>query len=212
MNATELVDVALDRARSVTSDAMITRDRMLGWLNDGLRRYQGERRWPWLDATSSVPLVADQRRYSLPAGWQIVRWVRCRPATAGLEYQLEQISTEELARLPLNRSGDPTLFAVVSESEFEVWPAPKHSGAVLDLAYTGSEPTLVESPDPNSPLLPEVLQDVIIDHAVRAALLKIGNVEEARMYPAADSPEAQARVARVANARRGPVRVRPRRY
>lgn len=211
MNATQLVDAVLGRSRSTSTDALFTRTRVLGWLNDGLRRYQGERRWPWLDATEPVSLVAGQRRYSLPAGWQIVRFVRLSPQAAGGEYQLEQISTEELARLPLDVDGDPTLFAIVG-SEIEVWPVPKKGDATLDVAYTASEPTLVESPAPNSPLLPEVLHDVLIDHAVRSGLLATGNVEEASVFSSSDSPQSQARLARVANARRGPVRVRRRRF
>jgi hypothetical protein len=210
MFANAMIDLVLERTRTAAGDTAVTRARILNWLNEALRRYQGDRRWPWLDATSQVTTVAGQAAYSLPSGWQSIRHIRLDPTVGGAA-QLEQVSPEEMATLSAESQQAPRLFAIVSPTQFEVWPKPITAGDTLDIYFTRTEADLTDS-GASAPYLPPELRDVLIDHAVRAAFLAKGNLEEAGQVPFIESEQSQRRLRAAAAARRGRPRVRARRW
>ena len=205
-----MIDLVLERTRTASGDTAVTRTRILNWLNEAVRRYQGERRWPWLDATAQVTTVVGQVAYSLPSGWQNIRHVRLNPTVGDLT-QLEQVSPEELATLNAQSQQAPRLYAIVSPTQFEVWPKPTAAGDTLDIYFTRTEAALADSGS-SAPYLPEELRDVLVDHAVRAAFLAKGNLEEAAAVPSIESEQSQRRLRTAAAARRGRPRIRPRRW
>lgn len=200
MNASQLVAAVKTNAHVAPLSSSITDAQVLGWLNEAVRQYQDGRSFPWLDSTSSVTLVAGQRDYSLPAGWLTVRYVRFRADDS--EFDLEQVSQVEMADLSLSQRGRPELFSIEGES-LRVWPAPAEGGDVLDVAVTSTDVTLVTSPSANTPLLPAVLHDLLVSHAVGQVFAFGGNLEEASRCAPITSVESRRAIAALAARRRG---------
>lgn len=209
MDTPTMIDEVLVRARIDEYDQVVTREAALAHLNSAVRRYQGDRSWPWLDHTNTVPLVAGTAVYVTPGNTLAVRGVRYRVTAAAQPLNLVQVGVRELADLPVSE-GEPRWYALDGDLSVEVRPYPATSGGYIDLLLTLTEDPLEDVTD-NEPELPVPLRDVLVDHAVRAAFLSKGNVEEASTVAPIDSDVVRARLLRAASLRRGAPRVR-RRY
>ena len=148
---------AIDRRTGVATDTSAQTE----WINFVLNELALEERWPWLEKTTTVSLVAGTKSYALPTDVRTVVSVH-----DDQEHDYDTGSIRDLALF--NRSDDvPSQFGfgyfyATDGLNIFVAPAPSASGT-LTVRYIANETAL--SGDSDSPLLPSSYHQAVVELA-----------------------------------------------
>ena len=122
--------------------------------------------WPFLRASSQVSLVPGTDNFETPVGFSEITGVSYT-TSSGDSFRLQPTTTDEIDRLK-QESGEPIMYARVSEQEFIVWPTPDTS---ITLTIRGKQSVEPLRKDSDAPIFDEQFHPMI---AYRAAARMLG--------------------------------------
>lgn len=156
MNAGELVAAVYDSTGYRPDDGLVTPDVVLRGVNRALRAVAAERDWPWLQASTSLAVVAATVTYALPADY-----VRTRRLVNDDGVPLERADARQLEDEFGEETGDPSWFAV--DGELLVLRPIATRALTYAHFYVRREKVLVG--DGETPYLPTEWQDAVVQLA-----------------------------------------------
>lgn len=206
MKLQQLREKVRNRAGIATGDNFVTPQVIDDAINQAIFQIDAEGRWPWLEATQLVPLVAGQSSYSLPADFDSTRSVLLNTVGQASVALYEVASSVALAQNTAS-TGQPVAFAI-SQGSIILLPTPDSSAYSLTHLYYRTSTELVD--DADEPLIHDQYHPAVV---AAAAALVATREEQRSIKEAADLDVAQW-VRRMRGALRqstGPVvpRVRP---
>lgn len=155
----------IDKLGLLTSDEMVSTDKLNRSINNGIERMATEFTWPWLQAMTTVNVLAGTSTYNLPS--------RCTQViAAGLdsaEDELTSVNLREILKTTSNL-GDPRKFTIIG-SQIRLLPTPSVNDT-LTLIYVTADTYL--SDDSKVVLTPDWYLDILVTYAAldRAVPLK----------------------------------------
>lgn len=140
-------------------------------INATLHKLEGEADWPWLETKETVATVNAQEAYTPGASW--IRTIAVKGADS---VPLERVSIEEIDA-DTGSAANPRRFAVI-EQKLYVRPIP--TGIVnLTHRFIRSEPDLAA--DGESPLVPSIYHQAIVEAAASFAFRRAHRIEDAKV-------------------------------
>ncbi len=207
MKLQQLREKVRNRAGIATGDQFITPQVIDDAINQAVFQIDAEYRWPWLEATQTVTLVADQVKYALPSDFDATRSILLNTANQASVVLYEVSSTVALAQDTAS-TGQPVGFAI-SQGFIVLIPTPDAGGpyTLTHLYYRMSAELVADSDEP-------LIHDQYHPAVVAAAASLIAAREEQRSIKEACDLDVAQWIRRMRGAIRqstGPVvpRVRP---
>lgn len=145
MQAGQMVAAVYRRTGYAQDDGLVTPDRVLEGINEGLQNIASERDWPWLMTSATFSSVAGTATYAPPADW--AKTVRLIDAFGEPLERWDAAQLEDLFGLD---QGEPARFAV-NDEVLVLRPIPS-AVRVYTHEYVRFEKTLVA--DTETPYLP----------------------------------------------------------
>lgn len=195
LTATQMTSRVRSRLQALADDDRLSDAEILVCINDGMASFSEERDWPWLEATTTIPLVAGTASYALPASATRLHLLSVNG------YVLDLVQYREL--LPVSQiDAPPSRYAVVGNN-IVVAPTPI-SAETLDVYYQRSENVLVSGAD--TLLCPDRYASIattysalyaairLKDQSVIADLSKLQKEELTRTYDAVNRASVAPRI------------------
>lgn len=151
------------------SDGLYTDTVVDSLINSALHYLESEAAWGWLEAEETVTTINGTATYALPAGFRASIGV-----TSPDGYGLEK-ATAEHHRLLRGASGVPKVWDIFAATlRFAPTPA---TGLAFTHIYIGAEAEL--EADDDTPLLPAVWHDAVVEYAAYLGFRRWGSATEA---------------------------------
>lgn len=162
LTATLLTSRVRSRLEATTDDQRLTDAEILLCINDGMASLSEERDWPWLEATTTISLVAGTTSYPLPSNA-----TRLHLLSVG-GHELDFVQYRDLLRYH-NVQGAPVRYSVVGGNVI-VSPEPV-AAETLDVYYQRSENVLVSGSD--TVLCPDRYASIATTYAALYAAIRV---------------------------------------
>lgn len=106
----QLISRVRNRLSATSDDALLTTSRLYEFINDGIQAFSEERDWPWLEATSTISVVAGTTSYALPTDFT-------RAHLLDIDgNELQEVQYGELIKFRNNTAAQPELYALVGDT------------------------------------------------------------------------------------------------
>lgn len=208
MNGSQMVAAVYNRTGMPSSDAQLTQTVVLSFLNEAVESYQSQRsRWPWLEDSVPVSLVAGVSTYALPAPVGQVIHVIAGDGTA--RRVLQEVTIEE-AIIASHSEGAPMVWAQTWEDgdqSLVIGPAPSTAAESLSVQVVAAEAAL-ENSSGSTLRLPADLHRLIVEHACGLVFAALGDAARSGAFAPITSASSMSQLRRAAASRRGVPQVR----
>lgn len=185
MRLQQLREKVRNRAGVASGDQFITPQVLDDAINQAVFQIDAENRWPWLEATQTVTLVAGTDTYALPTNFDATRSVVLNIAGQASITLYEVAPTVALAQDTAS-TGRPEGFSI-SQGSIILIPTPDSNGAyTLTHLYYRTSSELVG--DDDQPLIPDQFHPAIV---AAAASLIASREDKRAMKDACDVDVAQ---------------------
>lgn len=165
MRLSQLREKVRNRAGIASGDQYLTPQIIDDAINQAICQIDAEYRWPWLEATQTVALVAGQDTYVLPADFRATRTIMLNSVGRASVILFEVSPGSALAQSPANQ-GPPMGFAV-DQNDLIVTPTPDNGVYTLTHLYYRTTAELIA--DSDEPLIPDMYHPAIV--AAAASLI-----------------------------------------
>lgn len=153
-----------------SGDSMFTDAVLNSLINTALRHIAAEADWDWLMGTEALSATNGVDTEALAAGY-----VRTINMSIGEYPPLKQVTVDELDYME-GASGQPKFFSIVNGAAY-FRPVPDGS-YTIDHRYIKAESTL--SNDTDTPLLPAVFHDAVVEYAAYLGFRRINEPTDAK--------------------------------